>query len=189
MWVIERITGRLLSRRCQASIVPAYNPDNHLGDCGAVLRRLSSVGATAHLTRFAGATDKLHSLYPMFRRKVIYVQVYSGYFIVRLMGEDRSIRKECAALAHPRTLAGDFNQIQAVLASAFREVWSLQMSVFKPHALIHLVPKVEGGYTNIELRAFKDAAEGAGAKMGWMCTDKYGPLTDQQLSEVFGNIV
>jgi hypothetical protein len=60
------------------------------------------------------------------------------------------------------------------------------MSVLRPHALVHLVPKAEGGYTSIELRAFKEAAEGAGAKMAWMCDDNYGPLTDQQITDAFG---
>ncbi len=125
----------------------------------------------------------------MFRRKVIYVQVHAGYFIARLIGDSRSVRRECQALAHPRTLAGDFTQIQAALASVFKEFWGPQMWLLKPHALIHLVPKVEGGYTNIELRAFKEAAECAGAKMSWMCTDKYGPLSDEQLAEFCGAVV
>jgi hypothetical protein len=121
-------------------------------------------------------------------RKIVYVQVYSGYFVGRLMDGSGSIRRECPALAHPRTLAGDFSQIRAALSSVFKELDSRRMGLIKPHVLIHLVPKAEGGYTNVELRAFKDAAEGAGAAMGWLLGDSYGPLTDRQVTEAIGNL-
>jgi hypothetical protein len=37
---------------------------------------------------------------------------------------------------------------------------------------------------NIELRAFKEAVESAGVQWGWLCDDKYGPLSDSQIDEV-----
>ena len=122
----------------------------------------------------------------MLRRSVIYVQVCPGYFVARLHGDMSSTRVECQALSHPRTLAGDFRGIEVALKGLIKSFWTFRMWFLKPDMLLHFVQKVDGGYTNIELRAFKDAAESAGARMGWLCTDKYGPLTDEQLVEVFG---
>lgn len=115
-------------------------------------------------------------------RKLIYIQVHPGHFIARVYGEGESIRRECSGLSHPRTVAGDFHAIRKVLAGLVRELSSPMMKVIKPHALVHFVHKVEGGYTNIELRAFKVAVEAAGARTGWLCDDKYGPLSDSQIS-------
>jgi hypothetical protein len=124
----------------------------------------------------------------MLRRKVIYVQVQRGHFIARLIGGGKTVRRDSPALSHPRTLAGDYLQIQEALRGIFKELWVPQMWLRRPFALIHLIPKAEGGYTSIELRAFKEAAEGAGAKMGWLCDDKYGPLSEQQVADVFKSV-
>jgi hypothetical protein len=92
-------------------------------------------------------------------------------------------------LSHPRTLAGDFHAIHKGLRGILLELSTPMMKVIKPHALVHLVGKVQGGYTNIELRAFKEAVETAGARTGWLCDDKYEPLSDDQISEVLGALV
>jgi len=121
------------------------------------------------------------------RRRIIYVQVHKGYFLVRLVGEVEGIRRDCSALSHPRTLAGNFAEIEKKLREIFAEIRTVQMRLRKPIALVHLIPKAEGGYTNIELRAFKDAAESAGASFGWLCDDKYGPLSETQIAEMFSS--
>ncbi len=124
----------------------------------------------------------------LFRRKLIYVQVHAGHLIASVVGEGRCVRRPCTALSHPRTLAGNFSEIVECLQAAFRELSSAQMRVLKPHVLVHLVPKVEGGHTNVELRAFKEAAEAAGAHMGWLLDGKNGPLSDDQVEEVFATV-
>ena len=117
-------------------------------------------------------------------RKLIYIQVYPGHFVARVYGGGEAIRRECNGLAHPRTLAGDFFAIQKGLRDIFDQLSTPWMKIVKPCALLHLVPRAEGGYTNIELRAFKEAVESSGARMGLLCDDKYGPLSDSQISEV-----
>ena len=124
----------------------------------------------------------------LMRRKVVYIQVHHGYFIGRVHGDTRSIRRECAGLNHPRTLAGNFMEIKESLTGLLKELRTPIMWVLRPYALVHLVPEAEGGYTNIELRAFKEAVEVAGAQMGFLCDDKYSPLSEQQVAEVVGAI-
>ncbi len=48
---------------------------------------------------------------------------------------------------------------------------------------MHLPPDAAGGYTNVELRAFKEAAEMAGASFSFMSTFER-PHTDQELAEI-----
>lgn len=121
-------------------------------------------------------------------RKLIYIQVHPGYFIARVHGGGESIRRECAGLSHPRTPAGDFHAIRKQLQVIVRELSTPMMKVIKPHALVHLVQGIDGGYTNIELRAFKEAIESAGAGTGWLCDDKYGPLSDSQISQFLSTL-
>jgi len=116
------------------------------------------------------------------------VQVHPGHLIASVVGEGRTVRRACSALSHPRTLAGNFSEIVECLRAAFRELSSIHIRLLKPHVLVHLVPRVEGGHTNVELRAFKEAAETAGAHMGWLLDDKCGPLSDHQVEDAFATV-
>jgi hypothetical protein len=80
-------------------------------------------------------------------RRLIYIQVHPGHFIARLHGDGGSIRRECSGLTHPRTLAGDFFAIQKSLKEIVRELSTPWMRFVRPHALVHLIPSFEGGYT------------------------------------------
>lgn len=43
---------------------------------------------------------------------------------------------------------------------------------------------MEGGYTELERRFFREAALGGGASEIYLLDDKYGPLQDHDLSDV-----
>lgn len=118
----------------------------------------------------------------MLKRPLIYIQVHPGHFIARRVGTGLSVRSDCSGLVHPRTLMGDFEAVHKAFQSALRELcpWG---RLIKPRALVHLPPDVEGGYTNVELRAFKEAAEMAGASFSFMSTFER-PHTDQELAEI-----
>ncbi len=120
----------------------------------------------------------------MFKRPFIYIKVHRGYFIAMRVGTDRSVRKQCAALEHPRTLMGDFQAIADSFKGAFKELYP-SMRFLKPRALVHLIPEADGGYTNVELRAFNEAATMAGASFAFMSTYER-PHTDSELAEVVG---
>jgi len=77
---------------------------------------------------------------------------------------------------------GDFADVSASLKEVFKEIgvrWWL-----KPRVLIHLIPKADGGYTKVELRAFREAAEIAGAGRVFLLTD-HAPVSDAELGKLF----
>ena len=120
----------------------------------------------------------------MFKRPLIYIQVQRGHFIAKRVGTDQSVRKSCAGLDHPRTLMGDFQAVAVSFKSAFKELYP-GLRLLKPRAVVHLIPAVEGGYTNVELRAFNEAAAMAGASFTFMSTYER-PHTDSELAEIAG---
>ena len=114
-------------------------------------------------------------------RPLIYIQVHQGYFIAKRIDTGRSVRKDCAGLAHPRTLMGDFHSVQESFAGAVKELLP-RLRFLKPRGLVHLVPTYEGGYTNVETRAFKEAGEMSGINFTHLSTlDR--PHTDAEIRD------
>ena len=116
----------------------------------------------------------------MFKRPLIYIQVHSGYFVAKRIGSDRSVRKHCTGLDHPRTLMGDFHVVEACFKVALNEL-CLDRRFVKPRVLVHLIPDTQGGYTNVELRAFKEASLMAGAASSSTSTHER-PHTDSEIA-------
>ncbi|MBF6023972.1 hypothetical protein [Lysobacter niastensis] len=115
-------------------------------------------------------------------RPLIYIQVYRGHFIAKHLGNGKTIRRECAGLDHPRTLMGDFQKVQDSFAAVLKELLP-PVNLLKPKGLVHLVPAYEGGYTNVETRAFKEAGEMAGVNFAFLSTQDR-PHTDSEVLEV-----
>ena len=117
-------------------------------------------------------------------KKLVYIKVYKGYIEVRTVGENNERQYRSDGLNHPRSLAGIFVEVE----SAFKEAISAQPKVLfglvKPRVLVHLVPKMEGGYTELELRFFREAALGGGASEIYILDSKFGPQSDSELSDV-----
>ena len=115
-------------------------------------------------------------------RPLIYIQVHRGYFIAKNLRNGKTIRMECAGLDHPRTLMGDFQIIQQAFSTALKQLLP-RLRLLQPRGLVHLVPACEGGYTNVETRAFKEAGEMAGINFAFLSTmDR--PHTDTEVLEV-----
>ena len=104
-----------------------------------------------------------------FRRK-IYIKVYQDRFVSRIFGNEHEEITLCNELSNSRTLLGDWRAIH---------------KIYKPVLLIHLIPTFEGGYTTSELRLFQELGQSAGAHFCFMCEDKYGPLSNEQIKAVF----
>ena len=117
----------------------------------------------------------------VFSKPVIYMQIHAGHVAARRIGAG-SVRKECGALSHPRTLMGDFMAVEACFRAVFRELASSGLFPVKPSVLVHLVPEAVGGYTNVEERAFQEAAASAGARICKVVTGRL-PLSDSQVGE------
>jgi hypothetical protein len=115
-------------------------------------------------------------------RPLIYIQVHRGYFIAKHLGNGKTLRMECAGLNHPRTLMGDFHEVQRSFEAALKELLP-PIRLLKPKGLVHLVPAYEGGYTNFQTRAFKEAGEMAGINFAFLSTQDR-PHTDSEVLEV-----
>ena len=132
-------------------------------------------------TTQVGLTQALGRGTNVFSKPVIYMQIHAGHVAARRIGAG-SVRKECGALSHPRTLMGDFMAVEACFRAVFRELASSGLFPVKPSVLVHLVPEAVGGYTNVEERAFQEAAASAGARICKVVTGRL-PLSDSQVGE------
>ena len=93
-------------------------------------------------------------------RSCIYLQLQPGLLIGRKVTDPREIRIQSEALSHPRSLMGSFPGIESLLREA---IGRLKGGLLAPWLLIHLLPEAEGGYTDVEQRAFEEAGHSAGA--------------------------
>jgi rod shape-determining protein MreB and related proteins len=79
---------------------------------------------------------------------------------------------------HPRTLISDFTVAEALLKGVLRKLFA--GSLFTPAPLVILHPRIEpeGGFTQIEIRALREMAMGAGASRVIIWTGR--DLTDEE---------
>ncbi|QGL65299.1 hypothetical protein FEO87_19390 [Stenotrophomonas maltophilia] len=92
----------------------------------------------------------------IYRRQLIYIQVRQDYFIARVVGGDRTIRRQCHALGNRAGAIRGFSTIRPKLKQVFSELM-LGFSSFKPWALLHFDP-VEYPITRNELVGFQRVA-------------------------------
>ena len=116
--------------------------------------------------------------------KLIYIKVYKGFMQARTVGENNESQFRSEGLNHPRSLAGNFIEVEKTFKEAISAQPKVLFGLIKPKVLIHLVPEMEGGYTDLELRFFREAALGGGASKVFLMTDKFGPQPDSELNDV-----
>ena len=75
----------------------------------------------------------------IFRRRLIYVQVHQDHFIARVVGGDRTIRRQCHALGNRTGPIKDFSALQPQLKVIFSELLP-GFSFVKPWGLLHFDP-------------------------------------------------
>jgi rod shape-determining protein MreB len=81
--------------------------------------------------------------------------------------------------AHPRTLVSDFTAAEQLLKAFVRRMQGRSFLALAPTIVMHPLGEPEGGYTQIELRALREMAMGAGAAKVVMWV---GPvLTDEEV--------
>lgn len=127
---------------------------------------------------------------PLFR-PLVYIQVSSGQLVAQIVGTTERATVHSSALAHPRSLMGDFIGVEAAIREVLAKLGLRGWFRRAPVVLTHLLPQVEGGYTNVELRAFREAVLGAGASQSWLLAD-HPPLTANDVESVrkhFGKAV
>lgn len=81
--------------------------------------------------------------------------------------------------AHPRTLVSDFLSAELLLKALIKQSVGKGFLAASPAALMHPMGSPEGGFTAVELRAFRELALGAGAFRVQVWTGR--TLTDDEL--------
>ncbi len=81
--------------------------------------------------------------------------------------------------AHPRSLVSDFTVAEQLLKHQLRRILGNSLLSFSPYIVIHPLGAPAGGFTQVERRAFREMAIGAGASEVHVWTGR--PLTDQEL--------
>lgn len=81
--------------------------------------------------------------------------------------------------AHPRSLVSDFTVAEQLLKHYVRQVQGRSLLAVSPVIVIHPLGDPEGGFTQVERRAFAEMARGAGASQAIVWTGR--PLTDQEV--------
>lgn len=81
--------------------------------------------------------------------------------------------------AHPRTLVSDFTIAEQLLKILLRRMQSSSIFAVSPKIVLHPLGEPDGGYTQVELRAFREMALGAGASQAVIWTGRV--LSDQEL--------
>jgi rod shape-determining protein MreB len=81
--------------------------------------------------------------------------------------------------AHPRSLVSDFAAGEQLLKALVNRISSGSVLRAAPRLMVHLLGDPEGGFTQVEARAFHEMALGAGASQAVVWAGR--PLTDQEL--------
>ena len=117
----------------------------------------------------------------MFRKPILYIQVFPDHFIGRVVGEDKRARRDCHALDNARG-DPDFARVSETLRSLVKEL-APGFSLRKPTALIHFIPEYyQPAQRQLEL--FKSTAERSGISFCWLSKWETAN-TDRELANVF----
>jgi len=81
--------------------------------------------------------------------------------------------------AHPRSLVSDFTVAEQLLRHQLRRVLGKPLLRFAPCVVMHPLGSPAGGFTQVERRAFREMALGAGASEVFVWSGR--PLTDREV--------
>lgn len=110
-------------------------------------------------------------------RKHIYYQIKEGQVTGTYVEKDTSVTKSTKAFSHPRTVIGNFRDIESCFISIAQELAPRRFFTPAHIAIVQFMDDVEGGLTDIEVRALREAALGAGSR------GTYIPLSKNRLSK------
>jgi len=113
-------------------------------------------------------------------KKHIYFVISQGRLKATELESGNSLEESLATVVHPRTPIGNFDNLETIFSRAIKELVPKNFFLASPCIYLHLLDEVDGGYTQIEIRAFKEAALGAGAREVHM-PDSRTLLTAEQL--------
>lgn len=107
-----------------------------------------------------------------------------------ILGVGSKARQAAAAQAaqvinpfdHPRSLVADFTAAEQVLRLLVRQATGHSFFAMAPIIFIHPLGEPEGGFTQLEYRAFREMALGAGASRVYLLEGKL--LTDREILQL-----
>lgn len=82
--------------------------------------------------------------------------------------------------AHPRSMVSDFSSAELLLKGLVTSVIGKSLFAIAPHIVIHPLGSPEGGFTQVERRAFRELALGSGASLVEVWTGR--ELTDAEVT-------
>jgi rod shape-determining protein MreB len=117
----------------------------------------------------------------------IYLTVHKGKATATNLSNGESAIREMAKAEHPRSIMGSFSEVEAIFTEVIQKVCPNRFLLPAPIVYVHLLDNVEGGYTDVELRAFREAAYGAGAREVYLPSERYTLTRDQLINKRFTN--
>lgn len=113
-------------------------------------------------------------------KKHVYLLISKGTVKATELTTGAYLEVNLPASAHPRTHMGSFVEIEKAFSQIMKEISAPSFFKPAPVAYVHLIDEVEGGYTDVELKAFMQAVLSAGAREVYM-PDSRVQLTKEQL--------
>ncbi|WP_025566111.1 hypothetical protein [Psychromonas sp. SP041] len=123
-----------------------------------------------------------------FIKYALYLEVYDGKVKATELHSERSTESTCSGLTHPRTLMGDFFIVEQCFKKIVTELCPKKRLSTPPILYIHLLDINEGGYTNVECKAFTEAGLGAGGRLVKLIDGKNLMSKDQLLAGQFSEL-
>ncbi len=119
----------------------------------------------------------------VFKRNHIHIQFKTGEVKVTHLETDKCIIRTCSALDHPRTLMGDFFAIESCLKEICADLLPKKSFSLAPIAIVQFLDKTDGGVTNVEIRAFREAILGSGSRQVYF-PESQKPMSKSELKEL-----
>ncbi|UPW20336.1 hypothetical protein M0C34_08765 [Agarivorans sp. TSD2052] len=101
----------------------------------------------------------------MFKKAVLYLEVRQGSIKATELNSGKTLTHSSDAFAHPRSLIGDFFAVERCFTSIVNDLAPKTFLSGPTTIVVHLLENAEGGFTNVEVRAFKEAALSAGGQV------------------------
>lgn len=74
--------------------------------------------------------------------------------------------------AHPRSIVDHPEEAEALLGQLIKQALGVRWLAIAPKVVMHPLGQPEGGLTKVELRALKEIAQGAGARIAYVWTGR-----------------
>ena len=121
------------------------------------------------------------------KKPQLVIEIKTGEIIARSLTNNKTCSIPCDGLNHPRTLMGDFFNVAQCMTEVLRQLAPKRVFRRGPEVYIQLLNKLDGGVTNVEARAFREAASMAGASVVHLPKVMTSLSDEQLINHAFNN--